>query len=70
MLACKANYMIESRELMNVFLKGLHMAPDIIKRVIDKAPVNYYDLKEKTITVVKSQQLLNTMKCSTNPTVF
>jgi len=31
MLACKANYTIESQELMSLFLKGLSNAPDIIE---------------------------------------
>ena len=38
---------------MNAFLKGLKTAPDIVERVIDKSPMDYYDLKEKTILVVK-----------------
>ena len=51
-------YTIGSRELINMFLKGLHNFPHIVKRVIDKSPTDYYDLKEKTIAVVKNQQLL------------
>ena len=47
-------YTIGSRELMNVFLKGLQTASDVIKRVINKSPTDYYDLKEKTIAVVKN----------------
>ncbi len=43
---------------MNMFLKGLNNFPHIIKRVINKTPTNYYNLKQKTIAVVKNQQLL------------
>ena len=39
---------------MNIFLKGLHTTSDIIERVIDKSPMDYYDLKEKTIMVIKN----------------
>src|SRR6266851_5447047 len=67
MLACKAKYTIGSRELMNMFLKGLHNFPHIIKRIINKSPADYYNLKEKTITVVKNQQLLRAIKNSSNP---
>jgi len=63
-------YTIGSRELMNVFLKGLHTAPDIVERVIDKSLVNYYNLKEKMITVVKNRQLLNAMKRSMTTLAF
>jgi len=51
MLAQKARYTIESHKLMNMFLKGLNATPNVVKRVIDKMPTDYYDLKEKTIVV-------------------
>ena len=70
MLVQKVRYTISSCELMNMFLKGLHNFPHIIKRIINKSPTNYYDLKEKTITVVKNQQLLRAIKNSSNPTPF
>jgi len=70
MLARKARYTISSQELMNMFLKGLHNFPHIVERVIDKSPTDYYDLKEKTITVVKNQQLLQAIKNSSNPMPF
>src|SRR6266851_5764636 len=70
MLAHKVRYTIGSRELMNMFLKGLHTFPHIIERIIDKSPQNYYDLKEKTILVIKNQQLLHAIKNSTTPTPF
>jgi len=70
MLARKARYTIGSRELMNMFLKGLHNFPHIIERIINKSPTDYYNLKEKTITVVKNQQLLRVIKNSSNPTPF
>ncbi len=70
MLACKARYTIGSRELMNMFLKGLHTFPHIVERIIDKSPSNYYDLKDKTILVVKNQQLLRAIKNSSTTTPF
>ena len=54
MLARKAQYTIGSQELMNILLKGLKMAPDIVKRVINKSLTDYYNLKEKKILVVKN----------------
>ncbi len=70
MLARKARYTIGSRELMNMFLKGLHTFPHIVERIIDKSPSDYYDLKNKTILVVKNQQLLWAIKNSTTTTPF
>src|SRR5216683_2964827 len=55
---------------MNMFLKGLNNFPHIVKRIIDKSPTDYYDLKEKTILEVKNQQLLHAIKNSSNPTPF
>ena len=55
MLAWKARYTIGSQELMNMFLKGLNQFPHIVERVIDKTPTDYYNLKQKTIVVVKNQ---------------
>jgi hypothetical protein len=57
-LVRKAGYMVGSRETMNYFLKGLKVAPDVMEWVIEKAPTSYQDLKDKTIAVVKAQQLL------------
>ncbi len=70
MLAQKARYTIGSRELMNMFLKGLNNVPNIIERVINKTPTNYYNLKQKTIAMVKNQQLLQAIKNNTNPAPF
>ncbi len=70
MLARKVRYTISSRELMNMFLKGLHNFPHIVERIINKSPADYYDLKEKTILVVKNQQLLHMIKNSSNLTPF
>ncbi len=70
MLARKARYTIRSRELMNMFLKGLHTFPHIIERIIDKSPQDYYNLKNKTILVVKNQQLLRTIKNSATTSSF
>src|SRR5712671_2537817 len=70
MLARKARYTIRSRELMNMFLKGLHTFPHIVKRIIDKSPQDYYNLKDKTILVVKNQQLLRAIKNSSTMTPF
>ncbi len=70
MLACKARYTIRSRELMNMFLKGLHTFPHIVERIINKSPSDYYDLKDKTILVIKNQQLLRAIKNSSTTTPF
>jgi len=63
-------YTIGSWELMNVFLKGLKTALDVVERVIDKSPTDYYDLKDKMILVVKNRQLLRAMKDSTSTPQF
>ncbi len=55
---------------MNMFLKGLHTFPHIVKRIINKSPSDYYNLKEKTILIVKNQQLLRAIKNSSNTTLF
>jgi hypothetical protein len=39
---------------MNLFLKGFSNAQDIVERIIDKSPTDYYDLKSKAIAVVKN----------------
>ena len=70
MLSRKARYSIGSQELMNMFLKGLNTALNVIKRVIDKMLADYYDLKEKTIMVVKNQQLIWAIKNNTNALLF
>jgi len=70
MLSQKAKYTISSRELMNMFLKGFHNFPHIVERIINKSLTNYYDLKEKAISVVKNQQLLQAIKNNSNPTPF
>ena len=70
MLSRKVKYTIGSRELMNMFLKGLHNYPHIVERVINKSLTDYYDLKEKTIMVVKNQQLLHAIKNNSNPAPF
>jgi Zinc knuckle len=66
-LARKAQYTIGSRESMNLFLKGFSNAQDIVERVIDKSPTDYYDLKNKAIMVVKNRQLLRAMRNTPNP---
>ncbi len=70
MLVRKAKYTIGSQELMNIFLKGLHNFLHIVEWVIDKSLMDYYDLKDKTIGVVKNQQLLWAIKNSSNLTPF
>jgi hypothetical protein len=53
-LVRKAGYTVGSRETMNYFLKGLKVVPDVMEQVIEKAPTNYQDLKDKTIAVVEA----------------
>src|SRR6266851_1167000 len=55
---------------MNMFLKGLHTFPHIVERIINKSLTDYYDLKDKTILVVKNQQLLRAIKNSSTTTPF
>jgi len=62
-LATLARYTIGSTETINLFLKGLTSAPDIFDKVMDHpAPNNYQDLRDKTISIVKAQQLVNVLK--------
>ncbi len=70
MLARKVRYTIGSQELMNMFLKGLNHFPYIVERIINKSPMDYYNLKQKTITMVKNQQLLHVIKNNLNPSPF
>ncbi len=53
-----------------MFLKGLHTFPHIVEQIIDKSLSDYYDLKNKTILVVKNQQLLCAIKNSATTTPF
>jgi len=55
---------------MNMFLKGLHNFPHIIERIINKSLMDYYNLRDKTIIVVKNQQLLRTIKNNSDLTPF
>ena len=63
-------YTIGSWELMNMFLKGLHNFPHIIERIINKSLMDYYNLRDKTIIVVKNQQLLRMIKNNSDLTPF
>jgi len=67
MLARKAGYTIGSRELMTLFIRGLGGAPDVVERVINKSPEDYFDLKTKVIAVVKNCQLLRAMRNTSTP---
>jgi hypothetical protein len=62
MLVRKAGYMVGSRESMNYFLKGLNSAPDVVKKVVEKFPTDYQDLKNKAVMVVKAKQLICTIR--------
>jgi hypothetical protein len=48
--------------LMNYFVKGLQTVPDVAEKVVEKFPVDYQDLKDKTILVVKARQLIWAMR--------
>jgi hypothetical protein len=61
-LVRKAGYTVGSRESMNYFIKGLQSAPDVAEKVVEKFPVDYQDLKDKTIMVVKARQLIRAMR--------
>jgi hypothetical protein len=47
---------------MNYFIKGLQTALDVAEKVVEKFPVDYQDLKDKTIIVVKARQLIRAMR--------
>ena len=53
-LACKAGYTVGNDETISLFLRGLRSSPDIFKRVIDKDPQNYFQLKDAAIGVTKN----------------
>jgi len=54
-LTTLAGYTIRSAETINLFLKGLTLAPDVFDKVIDHpAPDNYHDLRDKAISMVKA----------------
>jgi hypothetical protein len=57
-LVRKAGYTVGSRESINYFIKGLQTALDVAEKVVEKFSVNYQDLKDKTILVVKARQLI------------
>ena len=65
-LAMLARYTIGSTETINLFLKGLTTSADIFEKVMDHPTLNnYYDLKNKAISVVKARQLVNALKWNT-----
>ena len=62
-LTMLAGYTIGSAETINLFLKGLNMSADVFEKVMDHPTLNnYYDLKNKAISIVKLQQLVNALK--------
>ena len=62
-LATLAGYTVGSMETINLFLKGLTTSADIFEKVMDHpTPNNYYNLKNKAISIVKSRQLVNVLK--------
>jgi len=67
-LATLARYTIGSTEMINLFLKGLTSAPDVVEKVMDHPiPNNYNDLKQKAISIVKVRQLVKALKKTTAP---
>jgi hypothetical protein len=67
-LARKASYIVGNDETITLFLKGLRSSTDVFEKVIKKDPQNYFQLKDAAIVVIKTYQLLNTLK--QNPTGF
>jgi len=54
-LTTLAGYTIRSAETINLFLKGLTLAPDVFDKVMDyPTPNNYHKLRNKAISVVKA----------------
>ena len=65
-LTTLAGYTIRSAETINLFLKGLTLAPDVFDKVMDyPTPNNYHELRDKAISVVKARQLVNALKKTT-----
>jgi hypothetical protein len=65
-LTTLAGYTIGSQELINIFMKGLTSAMDVLDKVADHpVPENYYALKEKAISIIKAKQLMNALTRST-----
>jgi len=62
-LATLAGYTVGSAETINLFLKGLMTSADVFEKVMDHpTPSNYYNLKNKAISIMKSRQLVNALK--------
>ena len=58
-----AGYTIGSAETINLFLKGLTSSANVFDKVMDHpVPNNYYNLKNKSISIVKARQLVNALK--------
>jgi len=70
-LAMLAGYTVGSAETINLFLKGLTTSANIFKKVMDHlTPNNYYNWKNKAISIVKFRQLVNMLKQNTTPGRF
>ncbi len=70
-LATLVGYTIGSAETINLFLKGLTTSADVFEKVMDHpTPNNYYNLKNKAISIIKSRQLVNTLKHNATPGQF
>ncbi len=65
-LATLAGYTIGSIEMINLFLKGLTTSSDVFEKVMDHLMLNnYYDLRDKAISIIKARQLVNALKQNT-----
>jgi len=63
-----AGYTIGSTEMINLFLKGLTTSTDMFEKVMDHpTPNNYYNLKNKAVSIVKARQLVNALKHTVAP---
>jgi hypothetical protein len=67
-LARKARYTVGNDKTITLFLKGLCSSSDVFKKVVEKDPQNYFQLKDAAIVVTKTCQLLNALK--QNPMSF
>ncbi len=66
-LAMLVGYTMGSAETINLFLKGLTTLANIFEKVIDHLTLNnYYNLRDKAISIIKARQLVNTLKQNTN----
>jgi len=62
-LANLSGYMVGNDKTINLFLKGFKHAQDILGGMLTPPiPITYHALKDRAISVMKSQQLMNVIQ--------